>query len=97
MVKHIQTIYRLLTTNCLSALDHFVGLPLGRVKQKVSPQLNQTEIELFEGYLTETEQLTLIKTIAHNWFPVNDGLTVIFVALRIRKNRSVYSCRPSEE
>ena len=85
MVKHIQTIYRLLTTNCLSALDHFVGLPLGRVKQKVSPQLNQTEIELFEGYLTETEQLTSIKNIVHNWFPVNDGLTVIFVALRIRK------------
>ena len=56
-----------------------------RVKQKVSPQLNQTEIELFEGYLTETEQLTSIKNIVHNWFPVNDGLTVIFVALRIRK------------
>ena len=62
-----------------------MGLPLGRVKQKVSPQLNQTEIELFEGYLTETEQLTSIKNIVHNWFPVNDGLTVIFVALRIRK------------
>lgn len=56
-----------------------------RVKQKVSPQLNQTEIELFEGYLTETEQLTSIKNIVHKWFPVNDGLTVIFVALRIRK------------
>ena len=56
-----------------------------RVKQKVSPQLNQTEIELFEGCLTETEQLTSIKNIVHNWFPVNDGLTVIFVALRIRK------------
>ena len=28
MVKHIQTIPRLLPTNCLSVFDHFVGLGL---------------------------------------------------------------------
>ena len=28
MVKHIQTIRRLLPTNCLSVFDHFVGLAL---------------------------------------------------------------------
>ena len=28
LVKHTQTICRLLPTNCLSVFDHFVGLPL---------------------------------------------------------------------
>ena len=28
MIKHIQTIRRLLPTNCLTVFDHFVGLPL---------------------------------------------------------------------
>ena len=28
MVKHTQTIRRLLPTNCLNVLDHFVGLAL---------------------------------------------------------------------
>ena len=28
MVKHNQTIHRLLPTNCLSVFDHFVGLAL---------------------------------------------------------------------
>ena len=28
MVKHTQTIHRLLLTNCLSVFDHFVGLVL---------------------------------------------------------------------
>ena len=28
MVKHIQTLRRLLLTNCLSVFDHFVGLVL---------------------------------------------------------------------
>ena len=32
MVKHIQTIRRLLATNCLSAFDHFVGLMLQRLR-----------------------------------------------------------------
>ena len=31
MVKHTQTIRRLLPTNCLSAFDHFVGLALKRL------------------------------------------------------------------
>ena len=28
MIKHTQTIRRLLRTNCLTVFDHFVGLPL---------------------------------------------------------------------
>ena len=28
MVQHIQTIRRLLSANCVSIFDHFVGLPL---------------------------------------------------------------------
>ena len=28
MVKHTQTIYRLLQTSCLSVFDHFVGLAI---------------------------------------------------------------------
>ena len=37
MVKHTQTIRRLLPTNCLSVFDHFVGLVLkGLKKNKVN-------------------------------------------------------------
>ena len=32
MVKHTQTIRRLLQTNCLSVFDHFVGLALKELK-----------------------------------------------------------------
>ena len=32
MVKHNETIRRLLPTNCLSVLDHFVGLALKGLK-----------------------------------------------------------------
>ena len=32
MVKHTQTIHRLLPTNCLSVFDHFVGLALNGLK-----------------------------------------------------------------
>ena len=34
MVKHTQTIRRLLPTNCLSVFDHFVGLALKELKIK---------------------------------------------------------------
>ena len=34
MVRHTQTIRQLLSTNCLSVFDHFVGLVLKRVKQQ---------------------------------------------------------------
>ena len=33
MVKHTQTIRRLLPTNCLSVFDHFVGLALKGLKE----------------------------------------------------------------
>ena len=33
MVKHTQIIRRLLPTNCLSVLDHYVGLALKRGKE----------------------------------------------------------------
>ena len=36
MVKHNQTIRRLLPTNCLSLFDHFVGLALRRLTTKLS-------------------------------------------------------------
>ena len=36
MVKHTQTICRLLPTNCLSMLDHFVGFALIGVKSEES-------------------------------------------------------------
>ena len=40
MVKHIQTIRRLLPTNCLSVFDHFVGLALkGLISFKTSSRL----------------------------------------------------------
>ena len=33
MVKHAQTIRRLVSTNCLSVFDHFVGLALKRLNE----------------------------------------------------------------
>ena len=33
MVKHPQTIFRLLPTNCVSVFDHFVGLALKGLKK----------------------------------------------------------------
>ena len=38
MVKHTQTIRRLLPTNCLSVFDHFVGLALKELRDKPSMQ-----------------------------------------------------------
>ena len=36
MVKHTQTIHRLLRTNCLSVFDHFAGLALkGLIKKQL--------------------------------------------------------------
>ena len=35
MVKHSQTIRRLLPMNCLSAFDHFVGLVLKGLKREL--------------------------------------------------------------
>ena len=35
IVKHTQTIRRLLPTNCLSVLDHFVGLALKGLKEQL--------------------------------------------------------------
>ena len=35
MVKHTQTIRRLLPTNCLSVFDHFVGSGLKGLRKKI--------------------------------------------------------------
>ena len=35
MVKHIQTVHRLLPANCLSVFDHFVGLARKGLTQRV--------------------------------------------------------------
>ena len=39
MIKHTQIIRRLLPTNCFIVFDHFVGLPLKRLAQKISTRL----------------------------------------------------------
>ena len=41
MVKHTQTICRLLPTNCLSAFDHFVGLELKEITLR-EPKRNKS-------------------------------------------------------
>ena len=41
MVKHTQTIRRLLPTNCLSVFDHFVGLALKELKSLQTLTLKQ--------------------------------------------------------
>ena len=41
MVKHTQTIRRLLPTNCLSVLDHFVELALKGLIQSLSEQADK--------------------------------------------------------
>ena len=54
MVKHIQTIVRLLPTNCLSVFYHFVGLPLRGLKltKEISEQLPWIFNGIFKIYLT---------------------------------------------
>ena len=50
MVKHTQTIRRLLPTNCLSVFDHFVGLVLKGLsypfKQSSRREMLETSITL---------------------------------------------------
>ena len=41
MVKHTQTIRRLLATNCLSVFDHFVELALKGLIQSLSEQADK--------------------------------------------------------
>ena len=43
MVKHTQTIRRLLATNCLSVFGHFLGLALKRLKLGKSQNWVETE------------------------------------------------------
>ena len=38
MVKHTQTIRRLLPRNCLSVFDHFVGLALKGLRKNTFPE-----------------------------------------------------------
>ena len=59
MVRHTQTIRRLLPTNCSSVFDHFVGVALKGLKKVVDEGNNQTNkiqntfhalLKLFFGY-----------------------------------------------
>ena len=45
MVKHTQTICRLLPTNCLSVFDHFVGLAL-KVLKSVQEMPHESDVFL---------------------------------------------------
>ena len=44
MIKHTQTIRRLLPTNCLSVFDHFVGLAPKGLSKGVESQLKWKQI-----------------------------------------------------
>ena len=46
MVKHNQTIRRLLPTNCLSVFDHFVGLALEGLRELLCFYLPKTSENL---------------------------------------------------
>ena len=59
MVRHTQTIRRLLPTNCSSVFDHFVGVALKGLQKVVDEGNNQTSeiqntfhalLNLFFGY-----------------------------------------------
>ena len=73
MVKHTQTICRLLSTNCLSVFDHFVGLALkgskatdNSLKTSVTQNLNDTSNQDSVGYkLTETSNSKAAKISKH--------------------------------
>ena len=46
MVKHTQTIRRLLPKNCLSVFDHFVGLALKRLKKSLKLHIIYSDKEI---------------------------------------------------
>ena len=50
MVKHTQTVHRLLPKNCLSVFDHFVGLALKGLK---SSNLSNEKQQLARATLTD--------------------------------------------
>ena len=58
MVKHTQTIRRLLPTNCLSVFDHFVGLALKGLIQQTITQYNDTldEIRVITCWVKKKEK-----------------------------------------
>ena len=55
MIKHTQTIRRLLPTNCLSVFDHFVGLALKGLRFNDKKQGVENELRI-STKLTVTEQ-----------------------------------------
>ena len=48
MVKHTQTILRLLSTNCLSVFDHFVGLAFKGLMMKIDEGFLRTNFDGLE-------------------------------------------------
>ena len=57
MAKHIQTIRRLLPTNCLSVFDHFVGFaPKGLIKCNQMKTLSTTR-GILKNYVFLMEKL----------------------------------------
>ena len=66
MVKHIQIIGRLLPTNCLSVLDHYVGLALKRGKE---PTVKQRYYYCYiNPFLPNVPILYPLKTPENLWF-----------------------------
>ena len=63
MVKHTQTIRRILPTNCLSMFDHFVGLALKGLssKRQVSSALRTRIIAFF----TEVRSRGIFRTLSN--------------------------------
>ena len=59
MVKHTETIRRLLPTNCLSVFDHFVGLAL---KGLICFQIMKSESYCFKSKNNKNRQHNLIKS-----------------------------------
>ena len=55
MVKHTQTIRRLLPMNCLSVFDHMVGLTLEGLIEELSPEFNPFFATSFFLYPLKTE------------------------------------------
>ena len=90
MAKHTQTIRQLLSTNCLSVFDHFVGLALkglNDILQKQTAFTGKTSSEIslcskfrFEGFQHVPFQLfiTHLRPMSPFTLPKNIGRPLVF-------------------
>ena len=62
MVKHTQTIRRLMPTNCLIVFDHFVGLAL----KGLTEVCLMTKMELLPNRVRETTLLQMVRPKMQN-------------------------------